>query len=424
MLSGEDILRLLPHRYPFVLVDRVVEFEPESRILALKNVAANEPHFAGHFPGRPIMPGVLLCEALAQAGGLLVQGSHRGSLEVPEAPDGKELFLVLTGLDHVKFRRQVLPGDQVWLEVSLLRRHRPLWKMRGIARVGDQVVAQADFSAAEVAPEGLGERNEPRRTGVGVVHPTAIVSPGAELGPEVEVGAYAFVGPNVRIGGGTRVEHHASIDGHTTLGEENCISPFAVLGSVPQDMKYEGEASRLVLGDRNRVREFATLELGTAGGGMETRVGNGNLFMHHSHVGHDCRMGNDIVLVNSAALAGHVQLDDHAIVSGLAAVAQFVRVGESAFIGGGSMVVMDVPPYCMANGNRAELKGLNVVGLQRRGLSPERIREVKRAYRTLFLSKTRTPEAVEMVRRELADSAEALRLAEFVAASERGVTRP
>jgi UDP-N-acetylglucosamine acyltransferase len=425
VLSGEDILRLLPHRYPFVLVDRVVEFEPESRILALKNVAANEPHFAGHFPGRPIMPGVLLCEALAQAGGLLVQGSHRGSLEVPEAPDGKELFLVLTGLDHVKFRRQVLPGDQVQLEVSLLRRHRPLWKMRGVARVGEQVVAQADFSAAEVPPEGLGRRDwTSGGAPAGVVHPTAIVSPGAELGPGVEVGAYAFIGPNVRIGAGSRIEHHASIDGHTILGEENRVSPFAVLGSTPQDMKYEGEDSRLVLGDRNHVREFATLELGTAGGGMETRVGSDNLFMHHSHVGHDCRVGNRVVMVNSSALAGHVQLDDYVIVSGLAAVAQFVRVGESAFLGGGSMVVMDVPPYCTANGNRAELKGLNTVGLQRRGLSPEGIREVKRAYRTLFLSKLRTPEAVAKVRLEASDSPEALRLAEFVESSERGVTRP
>jgi UDP-N-acetylglucosamine acyltransferase len=178
------------------------------------------------------------------------------------------------------------------------------------------------------------------------------------------------------------------------------------------------------MGDRNEVREFASLSLGTAGGGMETVVGDDNLFMNNSHVGHDCRVGNSVVLANCVALAGHVTIDDHVIVSGLAAIAQFVRVGESAFVGGGSMVVMDVPPFCMANGDRAKLIGLNVVGLERRGFTAEQTSALKRAYRLCFQSKLLARDAVERIRAELADSAHALALADFVAASERGVTRP
>ncbi len=423
MLSGRDISRLLPHRYPFLLVDRVVEFEADHRIVAVKNVTLNEPHFAGHFPGHPIMPGVLLCEAMAQAGGLLVQGTHRGGLSVDMEDDESRLFLVLTGLDHVKFRRQVVPGDRVQLEVTLQRKHRPLWKMRGVASVDGQIVAQADLSAVEVEPETAVAQAAPvpeRPT----IHPTAIVSPEAEIAPGVEIGPGAYVGPRVRIGRGTRVEHHAHIDGHTTLGEDNQVFPYAVLGSIPQDLKYAGEQSRLTVGARNRIREFATLSLGTEGGGMETTVGDDNLFMNYSHVGHDCNIGSHVVMVNSTALAGHIDIGDYAIVSGLAAVAQFVRIGESAFIGGGSMVVMDVPPFCMANGNRAELKGLNQVGLERRGMTADQVREMKRAYKLLFSSKLRVAEAVEAVKNELPDSAAAAAMADFVAASERGVTRP
>ncbi len=423
MLSGRDISRLLPHRYPFLLVDRVVEFEADHRIVAVKNVTLNEPHFTGHFPERPIMPGVLLCEAMAQAGGLLVQGTHRGGLTLEVGDDEESLFLVLTGLDHVKFRRQVLPGDQVRLEVTLQRKHRPLWKMRGVASVDGQVVAQADLSAVEVEPDTGAAESSPMPVRPNI-HSAAIVASGAEIDSGVEIGAGAFIGPRVRIGRGTRVEHHAHVDGNTTLGEDNHVFPYAVVGSIPQDMKYAGEESRLTIGARNRIREFATLSLGTEGGGMETTIGDDNLFMNYSHVGHDCHIGSNAILVNSTALAGHIEIGDYAIVSGLAAVAQFVRIGESAFIGGGSMVVMDVPPFCMANGNRAELKGLNQVGLERRGMSPDQVRELKRAYKLLFSSKLRVAEAVEAVKSEFAESAPALAMAEFVAASERGVTRP
>jgi len=420
---GQEIARFLPHRHPFLLVDRVVEFEPDKRIVAIKNVTWNEPHFTGHFPDRPIMPGVLICEAMAQAGGLLVHGSFHGGFAV-EQLEAERVFLVLTSLDNVKFRRQVVPGDQLRLEVELKRRHRPLWKMRGIATVDGQIVAQAEFSAVEVAEDGSGIRPESRPATAVNVHPTAMVAREAKLEPGVEIGPYSVVGAHVTIGRGTWVGSHACLDGHTTLGKGNRIFPHAAVGSMPQDKKYHGEDSRLVLGDRNHVREFASLSLGTEGGGMETVIGDDNLFMNNSHVGHDCRLGNDVVLANGVALAGHVTIEDHVIVSGLAAVAQFVRVGQSAFIGGGSMVVMDVPPYCMANGDRAKLLGLNVVGLERRGFTAEQVSELKRAYRLLFQSKLLARDAVERIRTELAGSTAALALAAFAAASERGVTRP
>lgn len=420
MPEGDDIRRLLPHRHPFLLVDRVREVEPDRRIVALKCVSANEPHFQGHFPGRPIMPGVLVCEALAQAGGLLVHASVNGDLD-PDRADAERLFLVLAGVENARFRRPVLPGDQLVLEVALERRHRPLWKMRGVATVDGQIAAEAEIALAEVAD---GPRPDGTPAVGASIHPTAIVDPRAELEAPVSIGPWATVGSRVRIGRGTSIGAHATIDGDTTIGRDNRIFPYASVGCVPQDLKYRGEPGRLEIGDRNLVREYASISIGTEAGGMLTRLGDDNLLMNYAHVGHDCRLGDHVHLVNGVALAGHCEVGDHAIVSGLAAVAQFVRIGESAFIGGGSMVVMDVPPFCMANGDRAKLVGLNVVGIERRGFGAERIGALRRAYRILFQSKMLARDAVDRIREELATSTDAIALADFVAASERGVTRP
>jgi UDP-N-acetylglucosamine acyltransferase len=184
--------------------------------------------------------------------------------------------------------------------------------------------------------------------------------------------------------------------------------------AAPQDLEHRGEEGRLSLGERNQVREFATISIGTQGGGLATAIGSDNLFMNYSHVGHDCRIGDHVILANGVALAGHVIIADHAIISGLAAVAQFVRVGESAFVGGGSMVVMDVPPFCIANGDRAKLKGLNLVVLERRGFDAEEIQSLKRGYRLLFQSKLLAAEGVARVRAELGQSPRSLQLAAFI----------
>ena len=271
-------------------------------------------------------------------------------------------------------------------------------------------------------PAGVraGDRSSPGTR----IHPTAIVEHGAEIDSDVEIGAYATIGCEVRIGRGTRIGSHSSIQGRTTLGADNRVFSFATVGCSPQDLKFRGEPGRLEIGDRNLVREYASLSIGTEGGGLVTRVGHDNLFMNYSHLGHDCTVEDHVHLVNGVAIAGHVFLGSHAIVSGLAAVAQFVRIGEGAFVGGGSMVVMDVPPFCMANGDRARLVGLNAVGLERRGLAAEQVAVLRRAYKILFQSKLLARDAVERIRSEFADSPYALALAEFVAGSERGVTRP
>lgn len=255
------------------------------------------------------------------------------------------------------------------------------------------------------------------------VHPTAVIGPGARLDPTVQVGPYAVIGGQVSIGPGTTVGPHAVIEGRTRIGAGNRIFQFASVGAQPQDLKYAGEDTELHLGDQNLVREFTTLHTGTAGGGGVTRIGSRNLFMAYAHVAHDCQVGNDCVLANAATLGGHVEVGDHVILGGLSAVHQFTRVGQHAFVAGGSMVVMDVPPYCIAQGDRAELAGVNSVGLSRRGFGEEQIGRVKEAYRVLFRSKLPLDEALEQLRTELGGHPEIDTLISFVATSQRGLTR-
>ncbi|KFA88142.1 acyl-ACP--UDP-N-acetylglucosamine O-acyltransferase [Archangium violaceum] len=255
------------------------------------------------------------------------------------------------------------------------------------------------------------------------VHPTAVVHPGARLHETVEVGPYSIIGEKVTIGEGSRVGPHVVIDGRTTIGARNRIFPFAAVGGAPQDLKYAGEDTQLIIGDGNTLRESTTLNIGTAGGGGVTRVGNNNLFMAYSHVAHDCVVGNGCVIANSVALAGHVVLEDSVILGGLSAVHQFTRLGKHAFIAGGSMVVMDVAPYCTAQGDRAELAGLNVVGLQRHGFSEEQIGRIKEAYKILFRSKLQLAEALAQLKAEMGGQSEIDYLVDFVSQSKRGLTR-
>lgn len=255
------------------------------------------------------------------------------------------------------------------------------------------------------------------------VHPTAVIYSGARLHPTVQVGPYAVIGPNVELGAGTTVGPHAVIEGRTRVGERNRIFQFASVGAQPQDLKYAGEDSELHIGDENLIREFSTLHKGTVGGGGVTRIGNGNLFMAYSHVAHDSQVGNGCVFANSATLGGHVEIGDHVILGGLSAVHQFTRIGRHAFVAGGSMVVMDVPPYCTAQGDRAELVGINSVGLARHGFTEEKIGQIKDAYRVLFRSKLPLDEALDRLRTELGGNPEVEVLLSFVASSKRGLTR-
>ena len=218
------------------------------------------------------------------------------------------------------------------------------------------------------------------------IHPTAIVAPGASLADNVIVGPYCTIGKNVVLAAGVSVRSHAVVDGRTTVGEGTRIFPFASIGLEPQDLKYRGEASELVIGRNNRIREYVTMNPGTVGGGMVTRVGDNCLFMVGAHVAHDCQIGNDVIMANNATLGGHVIVDDYAILGGLSAVHQYVRIGKHAMIGGMSGVERDVIPYGQVMGDRARLCGLNIIGMQRRGFSREDIQGLRNAYHFLFSS--------------------------------------
>lgn len=255
------------------------------------------------------------------------------------------------------------------------------------------------------------------------IHASAVIASGAELAPDVTVGPYAVIGERVRIGARTVVGPHVVLDGRTTIGSDNRFFPFASVGAPPQDLKYRGEDSELIIGDGNTIREFCTLNPGTAGGGMISRIGDGNLLMNYSHVAHDCKIGDQNVLANGVQLGGHVEIGDHAILGALSGIHQFVRIGESAIIGAGSMVSLDVAPFCNATGDRARLLGLNSVGLKRRGFSADAQGALKRAYRLMFQSGLKLTEASQRVREEIPGVPEVERFLTFIEQSERGLCR-
>jgi UDP-N-acetylglucosamine acyltransferase len=248
------------------------------------------------------------------------------------------------------------------------------------------------------------------------VHPSSIVADGAVLGDGVEVGPFCTVGPNARIGARTKLASHIVIDGHTELGEDNTVYPFAMLGGPPQHTAYRGEDTRLVIGDRNIIREHATMNIGTVNGGGVTRVGSDGFYMIESHVGHDCKVGDHVILTKQATLGGHCDLGDYVIVGGLAAVHQFTRVGRHAMIGGLAAVVKDVIPYGSVWGNHAHLEGLNLVGLKRRGFSRETINTMRAAYRLLFADEGTFQERLDDTVETYSDCAEVMEIIDFIRA--------
>lgn len=255
------------------------------------------------------------------------------------------------------------------------------------------------------------------------VHPTAIVGTGAELGAGVSIGPYAIVSGAASIGEDSEIGPHTVIDGTVRIGRRCRVQGQASIGAPPQDLKYAGGATAVEIGDDTIVREFVTVNRATEHGGGTTRVGASCMLMAYAHVAHDCQVGTGVVMANAATLAGHVTVEDHAIVGGLVAIHQFVRIGESAILGGGAMVTMDVPPYCMAAGDRARLQGLNVIGLRRRGFSEAEIQALHRAYRTVFQSKLPRKEALAVVAREHAGDWRVEKFRRFLETSERGVCR-
>ncbi|MBI2495030.1 MAG: acyl-ACP--UDP-N-acetylglucosamine O-acyltransferase [Candidatus Omnitrophica bacterium] len=255
------------------------------------------------------------------------------------------------------------------------------------------------------------------------VDPTAIVHPKARLGAGVSLGPYTVVEEHVSIGPRTRVGAHCVLEGRTTIGEDCQLFTGAVIGSVPQDLKYRGEESALIIGDRNKIREYVTINLGTSGGGGKTVIGSDCLLMAYSHVAHDCLIGNHVVLANSAALAGHITVEDRAVIGGLVGIHQFVRVGALSFIGGCSRVVQDIPPYAICVGYPAKVFGLNNEGLRRAGVSREAKAHLHHAFRVLFHSKLSMSHALKQVAEDADHSPELHYLLDFIRQSKRGVCR-
>lgn len=255
------------------------------------------------------------------------------------------------------------------------------------------------------------------------IHPTAVIEDGAQIHPSCQVGPYAVIGAKVVMGPDNTVGPHTIVSGRTTVGAGNRFFPHAVIGGVPQDLKYRGEDTALVIGDRNTFREFSTVNLGTAGGGGETRIGSGGLFMANSHVGHDCVVGDGAIIANSVAIAGHVVIEDHVHFGGLSACHQFCRIGRLAFVGGMTGIAMDVAPYCTVSGSRGELAGLNTIGMARAGMSEEQIGRVKQAYKIVFRSNLGLAEAIAQLQAELQGHPEIDHFLAFLQGSQRGITR-
>jgi len=254
-----------------------------------------------------------------------------------------------------------------------------------------------------------------------LIHPTAVIDPAAELDAEVEVGPYSIIGPGVRVGRGTRVGPHVVIRGPTDMGRDNRIFQFASVGEDPQDKKYGGEPTRLTIGDRNVVREYATLHRGTAQDSGVTRIGSDNLFMAYVHVAHDCCIGDHVVMANAASLAGHIQVQDWATLGGFSIVHQYCRIGAHSFSAMGSVITKDVPPFVLVGGHPAEPRGINIEGLRRRGFDSSRIQRIKNAYRQLYLSGLKLDEALAAMRNTAAPEVQLM--ADFVAVSERSIVR-
>ncbi|MEE8638428.1 MAG: acyl-ACP--UDP-N-acetylglucosamine O-acyltransferase [Candidatus Margulisiibacteriota bacterium] len=402
-LDINEIKKIIPHRYPLLLIDRIIELEEGKRAVAIKNVTVNEPFFQGHFPDHPIMPGVLICEAIAQVGVVM-------ALRVP---GNEEKLPYFAGIDNVRFRKPVVPGDQLRLEVETLWTRGNLGKMHGKALVGKEIVAEGDFIFS------LAEKEE----GGAKIHPSASVHPSVILGKNVEIGPYCVIGPGVKIGDGTKVGPHCLIARWASIGKENQIHQSVTIGTPPQDHKYKGEKGEIIIGDKNIIREFVTIHLPSGKGG-KTIVGNENFIMVHAHIPHNCKIGNQVVIGGYVGLAGYAEISDQVIIGGLAGIHQYVRIGRLTMVGAQSKIVQDVPPFMLVEGNPAQVRGVNSIGLQRRGLSNAAIAEIKKAFKLIYESGHNISQAAKEIKKRLKPLPETEEIVRFLEEeSKRGISK-
>jgi UDP-N-acetylglucosamine acyltransferase len=402
-----EVLDRLCYRYPSALVDTVVEHEPGRRVVAYKNVTVSEEFFQGHFPHEPLMPGVLMIETLAQVATVLLTAADRSARAY------------LRGVDRAKFRLPVVPGDRLRLEDTMGPRRSRLARAEARAYIGDQIVCEAGLLMGLAWDESGARQSAGSREGV-TIDASAVVHPGATIGPGTIVGPHAVIGEHVTLGRDCRVGASTVIEGPSEIGDGNEFFPFASIGLIPQDLKFHGEPTKLVIGDRNVFREFVTIHRGTAGGGGVTEIGDHNVFMAYAHIAHDCHVGNHTIFGNAATLGGHVTVEDYATISAFSGVHQFCRVGKHAFIGGFSVITKDALPFAKTVGNRARIYGVNTIGLVRRKFSSDSITKLRRAYR--YLLQSNTSRALAHIERDPSVQCDEVQyVVNFIRTSSRGV---
>jgi UDP-N-acetylglucosamine acyltransferase len=395
------LLDRIYYRYPSFFIDVIAEHDVGCRLVAFKNVTSNEEFFQGHFPGSPLMPAVLTVEALTQVAAVLI-------LERESTPAAARVWL--RGVNRAKFRRNVVPGDRLRLEVTIGRVRLPIAVVQAQAMVDEQVVAEAELLLGIEA-------------GVAFIDPSAHVHASATVGEGSTIGPNAVIGADVTIGKRCQIGASVVIEGWTEVGDDTQIYPMASMGLAPQDLKYRGERTRLIVGRKNIFREFVTINRGTHGGGGQTSIGDDNLFMAYVHVAHDCHVGSHTIFGPHATLGGHVSVDDFANISAGSAVHQFCRVGRHAFIGGYSVVTKDALPFGRTIGSRpARIFGVNTIGLSRRGFTAATITQLRHAFRYLLQSKLNTTRALATIEQDASLSAAEIQyLVEFIRHSQRGV---
>lgn len=418
MLDIEQIRDVLPHRYPFLLVDRILELVPEKSARGYKNVTINEEFFEGHFPGHAVMPGVLVCEAMAQVGGVLLL-SKTGN-------EGKLAYF--GGMDKVRFRKPVLPGDVLVTDVELITTKANIGKVKAFARIDGEVACEGEFTFALIerdkqkkSDDSVVEKkklldsgqNMTARDNKSGIHPTALIDESAVIGKDVSIGAYSVIGKNVQVGDGTRIDPHVVIETNTTIGKDCVILSGAVLGGAPQDKKFHGEESFVKIGDNNIIRECVTIHR-ASGEGEATVLGDGNMLMAYCHVGHNCKLGNNITMANYVGISGHVLVEDKVVFGGFVGVHQNVRIGKLAMIGGMSKIVQDVPPFAIVDGRPTKVCDLNVIGLRRNSVTPKVRAEIRVAYKLLYRSNLNMAQALEAIDREIEPSDELQYLVGFL----------
>jgi UDP-N-acetylglucosamine acyltransferase len=404
-MNVKQIRDVLAQSYPSILIDRVELLEPGKKIIALKNVTINEDYFRPEVM-EPVLPVVMQQEIMAQAASILLLKTDEFQGE----------YITITSIEQAKFLKPVVPGDTLRIEVNVERINVPEARCRGRILLNNETVAEAQFTLKAVT----------LRAEHSYIDRTAVVHSTVKLGQNVRIGPYAIVDERSVIGDNTIIDAHVVIGAGTIIGKDCHLHYGAIIGDLPQDLKYAGEPTNVVIGERCHIREYVTISRAT-GPGNKTVLGDDNFLMSHVHVGHNCHIGNKVVIVSLSHLAGHVIVEDNVVIGGMVGIPQFLRIGKMAMIGGYSRLFQDIPPFMLAEGNPADVQTINLVGLKRNGVKREVIDIVKDAYRLIYRSGLNLSQSVEKIKQECllngAQPAEIQHLLNFIKGTVKGINR-